>query len=414
MFCFEPWRQLSDDCPRLKYQPSNHHVFTGSLEVVKGLHYGQRKLLLSEIEFITAVCRTRALRGNDRQLPLLFVYAGAANGSHLPYLFSLFSSARFVLIDPAPFCGAVQSLSRDPNGPIVELVEGCCTDELCMRLRRDYSAAFELFLISDIRSGTPSRSTNKQHTEMILRDNEWQKDWCWSLGATAAMLKFHPPYPRVTDPASPKYDASDDTPQHITYLDGFMLFGVWAPKSSSEVRLVVEGPFTKACPPRLRSYDCTEFEERCYAYNTSSRFLRDTAAEKHILTEYLRLQDGTDELERRVVTLSSEISEKLGFPLFRPLELSEDECRAVSLLYLSRDKGDINRYLPQLRHVTPTEMAALVADKYLGVASCVTARLNLDDGFWSRVATSKNLGEAYSFNPLPFAVRSAGKRVRDH
>ena len=60
------------------------------------VHWGQRKLLLSEIEFLTMVGPDESIEGAT------VVYAGAAPGTHVEYLSSLFPSVRFVLVDPAP------------------------------------------------------------------------------------------------------------------------------------------------------------------------------------------------------------------------------------------------------------------------------------------------------------------------
>ena len=57
-------------------------------------HWGQRKLLFSEIEFLT-------LYGH---LAKTVVYAGAAPGTHINYLSKeLFPEHKWVLVDPAPF-----------------------------------------------------------------------------------------------------------------------------------------------------------------------------------------------------------------------------------------------------------------------------------------------------------------------
>ena len=58
------------------------------------MHWGQRKLLLSEIEFLARFSEPG----------ITCVYAGAAPGTHIPYLTQLFPEvARFVLVDPSPF-----------------------------------------------------------------------------------------------------------------------------------------------------------------------------------------------------------------------------------------------------------------------------------------------------------------------
>lgn len=384
---FPDSRQLTPSCGRRVYKPSKSGIFEGRVDVVKGLHYGQRKLILSEIEFLSALLQ----QSTTSALPLLVVYAGAANGSHLPFLFHLFPEVRFVLIDPAPFCDAVLRISESLH-PVVEIIEGYCTDELCMRLKRDYSSSYRLVLVSDIRSGVPCRSTNREHTAMIMRDNAWQRGWYGSLGAECAMLKFHPPYPRVQDPASPKYEADDDTPSSIDYIDGALLWGVWAPKSSSEVRLVVYGELKE------RTYDTVEFEEQCYHYNTTGRFQRDVEAERLILQRYINLGTG---VEGDAVVLSRMLSESLGFPKFLPLEMSEDEARIASLLYLSKVKSDVEELLPMVKSVTTAQICSAVANRCGLISADSFSFPNVPDWFWTRVATSKNLGESYGFPPLP-------------
>lgn len=62
-------------------------------EVKTVIHWGQRKLLMSEIEYLT-------LHGDKASL---IVYAGAAPGTHIAILSEMFPQHRFILVDPAPF-----------------------------------------------------------------------------------------------------------------------------------------------------------------------------------------------------------------------------------------------------------------------------------------------------------------------
>jgi len=57
------------------------------------IHWGQRKLLLSEIEFLT----------HYSDLSTLVVYAGAAPGSHITMLADMFPKHNFILYDPNDF-----------------------------------------------------------------------------------------------------------------------------------------------------------------------------------------------------------------------------------------------------------------------------------------------------------------------
>ena len=472
----ESSRVLHKGHPRLRYVPSTAAVNDLSTAPRKGLHYGQRKLLLSEIEFITLLTaentsvdaaqdahssssatapqqQQRGGEANTMDKSLLIVYAGAANGSHLPLLFDLFPGVRYVLIDPAPFCHAVQTIAQLANGPIAELINGYCTDELCLRLRRQYGGSHRLALVSDIRSGIPEKLTNKQNTDMITRDNKMQASWCVSLCAEAAMLKFHPPYPAVTDRSSRHYDPQDNTPESIRYLDGQLVFGVWAPKSSSEVRLIITMPFRAdaaeaAARAEGREYNCREFEEQLYHYNTHNRYQKDVDAERTILASYLKAatttalkgKGGVDKAHSSVEKLSRSISAFLGFPLFTPLEngFSEDDARLVSLLYASRSDDALEAYETLRGKLTTNALISLVEGRF-GIRRCPEGSavaegpgswaedaaggaesdsmsigdVKLPQDFWTSIATPRNLTEVYSLPTLrPPAKFSREKKPR--
>ena len=58
-------------------------------------HWGQRKLILSEIEFFTEYVILKC--------PTLVIYAGAAPGHHIPLLSEMFPNVHFLLFDPSAF-----------------------------------------------------------------------------------------------------------------------------------------------------------------------------------------------------------------------------------------------------------------------------------------------------------------------
>lgn len=353
---------LAEDAPRKVYQ---NNAATASFEnpLMKGLHYGQRKLMLSEVEFFSAI--VRRMRVNKDQASgkkVLVVYAGAACGLHLPFLFSMFEDFDFILIDPARFCTQVQEIAAKEGSCVLELIEDICTPELCLRLRRSYCETHQIYLVSDIRSGKPTgMSQNQEHTEMMQQDNAAQREWCFSLEVEAAMLKFHPPYPATQDPTSAKFTEADTTAEDYVYLSGTELLGVWAPKSSSEVRLVVEGPFTKSFQAPSRSYACTVHEEQCYAYNIDNRYAKDCNAERSILQAYLDL---FPEKFTSVEVLSKTLSERLEFPLFCPLEpgFTEQHARWVSLLYSAGKPAALKFYEPLKDEMSVQRVAQLVLD----------------------------------------------------
>ncbi|CAJ1026669.1 putative Poly A polymerase regulatory subunit [Leishmania utingensis] len=352
---------LREDAPR---RPYRSNVSTASFEcpLLKGLHYGQRKLALSEVEFFLQIAMYAKNCSSAASLKVLVVYAGAACGLHLPFLFSLFPTLDFVLIDPAPFCSQVKEIASKEGSCVLELIEDFCTPELCLRIRRTYCETHDIFLVSDIRSGEPTgMSLNQEHTDMIQQDNYAQREWCFSLEVQAAMLKFHPPYPATKDSDLTSNNAQDTTVEEYTYLDGTQLLGVWAPKSSSEVRLVVVGPFKRGYEAPARRYHCTAHEEQCYAYNVDNRYEKDCAAERLILETYL---SAFPDAYKSVEQLSKTLSEKLGYPLFCPLEpgFTEQHARWVTLLYSSGNPSALQYFELLKNDMSVAQVARLVSE----------------------------------------------------
>src|SRR5271170_7957656 len=76
-------RTVDQDCRKLQYRKRRG-------EWKPQLHWGQRKLLLNEIEFLTVY--------GDRSDTI--IYIGAADGLHLEYLSKLFPNHNFILYDP--------------------------------------------------------------------------------------------------------------------------------------------------------------------------------------------------------------------------------------------------------------------------------------------------------------------------
>merc|ERR1739848_499715 len=79
-----------DGAAEREYRPRH-----GELKTVG--HWGQRKLMLAEVEFLTR------FHGDASTV----VYAGAAPGLHVPLMAELFPRLRFVLVDPRPMAGMV-------------------------------------------------------------------------------------------------------------------------------------------------------------------------------------------------------------------------------------------------------------------------------------------------------------------
>ena len=142
------------------------------------MHWGQRKLLMSEIEFLLM---TQTPKKN-----CTVVYAGAAPGTHVQVLAEMFPSHTFILIDPAPFT------VRPEKGRIV--IHQCMfTDALAHELRRSLHHTRVLF-ISDVRSCDPDFHPEHIHNERINADMNAQAGWHGILRPFKSMLKFRLPY----------------------------------------------------------------------------------------------------------------------------------------------------------------------------------------------------------------------------
>ena len=117
-------------------------------------HWGQRKLLLSEIEFLT-------MYGH---LAHTVVYAGSAPGTHLNYLSQeLFPEHRWILIDPAPFDAK--------ETPQIEIRQCFFTDDIAKEFQGK-----NIIFICDIRSMEEWQSSEEKE-ERVHADMVWQQKW---------------------------------------------------------------------------------------------------------------------------------------------------------------------------------------------------------------------------------------------
>ena len=486
--------------PRQSYRTSKQRP-----TVLKGLHLGQRKLLLSEIEFLTlavsgrlfaptatpaatpAAAAATSVSGGDFHL---MIYAGAAPGNHTPYLRSLFADdVAYILIDPAPFdrhlldiatrvfSSAARDIVGDDDAVLlpdrasdVVVIRDFCTPALCTRIRaailkrratRNIKQERSVLFVSDIRVGDMNRTiSNAQATEIIMADNELQRMCCEAVARgdglllDAAMLKFRPPFPRQADPKGDKYDAADTTPDTIAYYAGRIFLGVWAPKSSTEVRLVVtkfgqsSSASTTTTTAEMTTYDCRAFEEQLCYFNAHDRYAADVAAERVILSQYLEWQRSNNNIARAhdddagaataegaalaVENLSKEISVQLyANDLFRPLardaaEFTEDAARLWCLLFVSCHVGTslcsvaAPAAAPAAAAAAALTTMPAAVDLFQRLRRDVTIRRVLAgdescDGMralWRDFATGARLGEWYQFLPWVHAKLLAVSRQR--
>ncbi|KAG5466379.1 hypothetical protein LSCM4_01529 [Leishmania orientalis] len=307
---------LDDNFPAESYRSRNK-------DIKSAIHWGQRKLLLSEIQLLCMYCRP--------EISYHIVYAGAAPGTHLAFLDEMFACRHtWELIDPGHFDRAVleprtnfrlrnefftnstayginarrltevlpalgfvyQHVSVDSvqvdKKAIHEQLQ-CIVGTLDVaRGTEDIPSMYEaplslpkglellaqvarernkpLLFISDIRSGSVALPNFEDHVAENMRAQE-----CWTniLHGEYSMLKFRLPY---TSKAT-RYGGQgvvhetrlireDGT---VPYLRGDILLPIWTRPTSTEGRLVVpQGAFQK-------NYNVPHVEDQFFFFNSRVR-----------------------------------------------------------------------------------------------------------------------------------------------
>ena len=142
LFISRPFlRIITSDFPREKYRRRRGEEKTA-------LHWGQRKLLMSEIEFLTPYYHEGGV----------MIYAGAAPGKHCYRLAEMFPNFEFHWVDPSPF--------NCKEHPRITLDQNFFTDELAYKLKEKYKDK-KRFFVSDIRTGN-WKSMNEDEHEMCV------------------------------------------------------------------------------------------------------------------------------------------------------------------------------------------------------------------------------------------------------
>ena len=262
-------RILRADAKEMSYRKTDHEVKTR-------IHWGQRKLLMSEIEFLTLLRR-------DRLRLSLVVYAGAAPGSHIPYLCKLFPDVHFLLVDPANF--NVRESER------VTIIQDLFTDELAERIARD-NRDRTIYFVSDIRTADPDTNTQDEVERRVRWDQASQMRWHDLLDSKRSMLKFRLPWDLSTRTV-PDLEYEDET----EYLDGDIYLPVWGPQKTTECRLITRQGMEGA----RTLYNNKKYESQLMYFNNVTRHslyshditgqgidhCYDCMAEIHILKGYL-------------------------------------------------------------------------------------------------------------------------------
>lgn len=285
------------------------------------LHWGQRKLLLTEVELL-----------NEYGSKLdVVIYVGSAPCIHLKCLRKLWPKVRWLLVDPAPFA------VKEEEG-FVKIMNEYCTDakmgEMMDWIVANWGRGLRVSLVSDIRrdikrpedegedkDGDAAKEMEGENEETVKEDMQWQWDW-WEVAKKrsgtgdvkliVSMFKFRLPY----------------KPEIVEYLAGEARMQVWPGSTSTETRLWVVGTGGKT-----KEWDSDEYNNKMMWFNVVKRLswwqhdivgvpgichCYDCACEIYLWKRYLMKHKGMTnpaDIRQKVAGLIEYVSDVLGLDL---------------------------------------------------------------------------------------------------
>jgi len=248
------FRNITDDFGRLAW--SSAKTSYGQC------HWGQRKLLYSEIEFLLYCAKHIDLS------ECVVLYVGSAPGNHTNILIEMFPMLRWLLYDPREF--AIDKKYIDSG--VVEIHtgdDGFFTDNHVQKvLDNPITKGKKILFVSDIRFNTDEKQ--------IFAENINQQRWLIGLNAFAYILKLRILYDYrkkfeydISD-IKDKLDMNDlIVPDNLIgkflYLDGEVVTQLYAPIYSGEGRLF--GKIGSDNKYKCRYYDYQKYEENMMYFN---------------------------------------------------------------------------------------------------------------------------------------------------
>ena len=280
------FREITDDYGRLPW--SSDKTSYGQC------HWGQRKLLYSEIEFLLYCAEHTNLS------TCVVLYVGSAPGTHINILIQMFPMVRWLLYDPRKFdinrkyidSGAVEIHTGN---------DGFFTDAHIQKvLDNPFTKDKKILFVSDIRFNT--------YEKQIFEENINQQKWLIKLNAFAYILKLRMMYDYKK---KFEYDISDIkdkldmsnlvVPNNLIgkflYLDGHTVTQLYAPIYSCEGRLF--GKIGSDNKYKCKYYDYEKYEEHMMYFNEVSRqqkfSYKDSEKVKHHILEFGDTYDNVGE-----------------------------------------------------------------------------------------------------------------------
>jgi cap2 methyltransferase len=206
-------------------------------KVKYALHWGQLKLMLTEIEFL--LLASKEYFDNKMTNKMIMVYAGAAPGDHIDYLSELFPHVYFELYDPNKFTIKPTDKIKIHTG----VVDGFFTDKNAKYWKdsTDY-----IIFCSDIRTNTDDGTANEDD---VKNNMELQYGWWKIMNPDLSMFKFRLPW------------SAGET----EYPDGDVYIQPFPGATSTETRIIIK----KDAP--IVSYDNKLYEELLFYHNNVVR-----------------------------------------------------------------------------------------------------------------------------------------------
>jgi hypothetical protein len=216
-------------------------------------HIGHRKLLCAVLEFL--------IEAQKHEIDLddtFIIYIGSAPGISLNVIEELYPNIKWLLYDKNKF------LIHNKTGNFT-FKHQYFFDEDIPKARKIYeeSGKKHFLFICDMR--------DEPKEEEVLQDMLMQQRWLLELGCEGFSLKFRLPYyieDKIYKYNIPKQFGAKNIKFELNkmlYLDGKIFTQAYAPKRSTETRLIAFKQFN------LKEYDIIDYEEKCCYLNTVMR-----------------------------------------------------------------------------------------------------------------------------------------------
>lgn len=260
--------------------------YNPKIQNISGDNWGQRKLLLTEIQFLTEY--------TDPDRRAVVFYVGASPFDHGTFLLKYFENVNFVLIDPRPVAASILQYQKDRVMIIQRFFSEDLAEQIVAALlqntpAKDFKTAelrqivhpglvkageIDYLYISDIRTDVANVSV-AMHEKMIEKDMELQSRGMAILAKLRRLRDANKQSQqedllageyRNTFVASVKFRHSYDiTDPYFTYEEGVLAVQPWAPLNSTELRL-----WTIPGSPKIR-YDKLAIEKIMAYHNLHVR-----------------------------------------------------------------------------------------------------------------------------------------------